>query len=166
MKHIVILFVFILALSCKEDKKQSETNTDITAQTETSKNTATKATGNTSAIAFLEDIKSLEKDTSSNPIDTFKDAAEASAKDVIKINKDNIKEVLAKAKNFKHAIITVKDHTIVKLNLDDCKPSGAWAACMPKAEGYIKKGDLIYQNDYANNIIGLPDNQERLLYLF
>ena len=82
------------------------------------------------------------------------------------VNKDNIKDALAKAKDFKNVVITVDNHTIVKLDVNDCKPSSAWSACMPKAEGYIKKGDLVYQNDYANNIIGLPDGQERLLFLF
>ena len=37
---------------------------------------------------------------------------------------------------------------------------------MPKAEGYIKKGSLNYNNDFANNIIGVPDNQKRIMYLF
>ena len=37
---------------------------------------------------------------------------------------------------------------------------------MPKVSGYIKKGELQYQNDFMNNVIGLPDNQERYMYLF
>jgi len=37
---------------------------------------------------------------------------------------------------------------------------------MPHAEGYIKKGGLTYKKDYINNIIGLPDAQERTMYLF
>lgn len=164
MKNLAILFICVLALSCKEDSKQPETKT--TTQTETTDTKENKVESNTSTIAFLEDIKNLAKDTSSNPIENFKDAAKTSAIEIITLNKDNINDALTKAKNAKHAVITVKDHTIVKLNLDDCKTSGAWAVCMPKAEGYIKKGDLIYQNDYANNIIGLPDSQERLLYLF
>ncbi|WP_397364131.1 hypothetical protein [Olleya sp. R77988] len=166
MKNLAILFICVLALSCKENNKQTETYTNTTTQTETTNTPEKKVVSNTSTIAFLEDIKSLEKDTSNNPIETFKKAASANAKEVVTLTKDNIKDALAKAKNFDHVVITVKDHTIIKLDLNDCKPSGAWAACMPKAEGYIKKGDLIYQNDYANNIIGLPDNQERLLYLF
>jgi hypothetical protein len=37
---------------------------------------------------------------------------------------------------------------------------------MPKCEGYIKKGKLNYKSNYMNNIIGIPDNQERVAYFF
>jgi hypothetical protein len=37
---------------------------------------------------------------------------------------------------------------------------------MPYVEGYVKKGELQPKADYANNIIGLPDTQERIMYLF
>jgi hypothetical protein len=37
---------------------------------------------------------------------------------------------------------------------------------MPRAAGYVKKGDLVYMNDYVNNVIGAPDAQKRMLYLF
>lgn len=168
MKRIayLLIFVFVFAFNCKDDHKQHDIETESNTPTDIKSNTKPNTATNTADIPFLKDVKSLEKDTSSNPIDTFKDAAKISAKEVVTLNKDNIKDALTKARNFKNAVITVDNHTIVKLNLEDCKASGAWGTCMPKAEGYIKKGDLVYQNDYANNIIGLPDNQERLLYLF
>ena len=37
---------------------------------------------------------------------------------------------------------------------------------MPYAEGYIQKGKLIPQSDYINNIIGRPDLQQRVMFLF
>lgn len=161
MKHLAYVLILVLALSCKDNQKEKvDTKVESTTQN-TEKDTET-----TTDLPFLKDIKSLEKDTSANPIEAFKTKATNLATEVVKINKDNIKDALTKAKDFKNVVITVDNHTIVKLNVNDCKPSGAWSACMPKAEGYIKKGDLAYQNDYANNIIGLPDGQERLIFLF
>lgn len=167
MKHLTYLLILVLAFSCKEDPKEKvDTNVESTTQTETTTQNTKKEIESNTNLSFLEDIKNLEKDTSANPIETFKTKATNVATKVIKLNKDNIKDALTKAKNFKNVVITVDNHTIVKLDVNDCKPSGAWSACMPKAEGYIKKGDLLYQNDYANNIIGLPDGQERLMFLF
>ncbi len=161
MKHLAYVLILVLALSCKNNQKE-KVDTKVESTTQNTEKDAETTTN----LPFLIDIKSLEKDTSANPIETFKTKATNLATEVIKLNKDNIKDALTKAKDFKNVVITVDNHTIIKLNVNDCKPSGAWSACMPKAEGYIKKGDLAYQNDYANNIIGLPDGQERLLFLF
>ncbi len=167
MKHLVYVLILVLAFSCKDNQKEKvETTVETTTHTETSTQNTEKNTETTADLPFLKDIKSLEKDKSDNPIEAFKTKATNIATEVVKLNKDNIKDALAKAKDFKNVVITVDNHTIVKLDVNDCKPSSAWSACMPKAEGYIKKGDLVYQNDYANNIIGLPDGQERLLFLF
>ena len=161
MKHLAYVLILVLAFSCKDNQKEKvDTKVESTTQN-TEKDTET-----TADLPFLKDIKSLEKDTSANPIEAFKTKATNLATEVVKLNKDNIKDALTKAKDFKNVVITVDNHTIVKLDVNDCKPSGAWSACMPKAEGYIKKGDLAYQNDYANDIIGLPDDQERLMFLF
>lgn len=117
--------------------------------------------------AFLEAPKSLEETSAPNPIVAFQEAAAETADKVITLDKDNIKEVLEEASEYKHCVITTEDHTIVLIDdLGDCKTSGSWEACMPHAEGYIKKGDLEFQDDYANNIIGRPDDQERTVYLF
>lgn len=51
-------------------------------------------------------------------------------------------------------------------NSMDYKPSRSWSACMPSAEGYVKKGKLIKQDNYLNFIIGTPDSQERIAYFF
>ena len=37
---------------------------------------------------------------------------------------------------------------------------------MPTVEGYIKKGKLNYKKDFMNNVIGIPDKQERVAYFF
>ena len=166
MKKISILLILVLAFSCKNENKTVEVEKVNETKTST-KRSVTKVETNITAIPFLKDVKNLEKDTSKNPIETFKKDVESSVKEVIKINKDNIKEALLKAKDYKYAVIIVEDHTIIKItDLSNCKPSGSWSACMPNGEGYIKKGELQYKNDYINNIIGLPDDKERLLYLF
>ena len=116
---------------------------------------------------FLRDISSLEKDTNVNPINAFKNLANDLVDKKIVLTKDNINEVLNDCKNFSSCIVVVENHTIVKINtLEDCQQSGSWKACMPICSGYIKKGELNYKEDYMNNIIGIPDGQERIAYFF
>lgn len=129
--------------------------------------TEVQATSDAVVIAFLEDVTALEKEKGANPIADFKALSLKNAVDSININKDNIKDALAKAKNYKHSVVIVDNHTIVKLvDVNDCKASGSWGACMPMGEGYIKRGALNYKKDYINNIIGLPDAQTRSVYFF
>lgn len=116
---------------------------------------------------FLDNPKSLEKIQESNPIIAFQKEADQVADKVSRLNSSNIGEVLEEAKNFKHCVITVENHTIVSLGtLKDCENSGSWGECMPFGEGYIKRGDLVFQSDYINNIIGRPDDKERMVYYF
>lgn len=167
MKSFTLLLIVLLIFSCKDENRTNTPSVNKENKVVSSKtNPKTETTKGIITIPFLEDIKSLKNDTTTNPIETFQETAKISAKAIISLNKDTVAPALNQAKDYTYAVITVANHTIIKLNLKDCKPSNAWDACMPKAEGYIKKGDLIYQNDYCNNIIGLPDNQERILYLF
>ena len=116
---------------------------------------------------FLIDVKSLESDTNTNPIVAFKDLAEEIAEDKIVVSKKNIKKVLIMSKEYSNCVIVTGNHTIVKiLSFDNCQQSGSWEACMPKVEGYIKKGKLNYKKDFMNNVIGKPDKQERVAYFF
>ena len=116
---------------------------------------------------FLSDVKSLETDTNTNPIVAFKELAEKIAEDKIILSKKNIKKVLIKSKEFSNCVIITGKHTIVKIiSFDNCQQSGSWKACMPTVEGYIKKGKLNYKKDFMNNVIGIPDKQERVAYFF
>jgi hypothetical protein len=116
---------------------------------------------------FLNDVKSFESDTNTNPIVTFKELAEEMAEDKIVLSKKNIKKVLIKSKEYSNSVIVTGNHTIVKiLSFDNCQQSGSWKACMPKVEGYIKKRKLNYKKDFMNNVIGKPDKQERVAYFF
>ncbi len=128
------------------------------------------ATSESSLVTnFLEDISSLEDNVAKgkNPIADFITEASNSADKTIEFSKENLSDVLEEAKAYKHQVITTGDHTIIKItDLDDCKQSSSWGACVPFAKGYIKKGDLVEQADYMNNIVGRPDDQKRLLFLF
>lgn len=110
-------------------------------------------------------IKDLDKKA---PISSLKVLAEQASEKKRNLFKNNINEILEESKNYKHCIIITENHTAIMFdNIDNCKPSGSWGACMPFAEGYIKKKkDLIPQSDYINNIIGIPDQQSRTAYFF
>ena len=147
MKFIKLFTLLILITSCSKTSKKENINTQ--------------------AIEILKDIKTLEHKEGKTPIISFKSFADSEADKSITLSKKNITSSLIKAKEYKHCIITVGVHTIIKiLDFENCKQSGSWGTCMPIAEGYIKKGALKYKKDFINNIIGLPDNQERIMYLF
>lgn len=126
-----------------------------------------KTTSNGSEMnTYLDELSNIEQ-IEKAPIQTLTSLAKEHASNRISIKKGNMKAALEKAQEFKHALLLVGNHTVVKItNYKDCLQSGSWGTCMPMAEGYIKKGKLNYKKDYINNIIGLPDNQERTLYLF
>lgn len=151
-KILFFTLLLIITVSCGDEKSKKEDQLKVHP-----------------LLAVLDDVTVLKDQTvaGKNPIVSFNAFGKAQADKTITITKSNIKTALEEAKNYSHAIITVKDHTIVKIkDLNNCKNSGVWATCIPFAEGYIKKGSLNYKEDYANNIIGRPDAQERLLFLF
>jgi len=87
---------------------------------------------------FLNDVSTLKNTEEGNPILLFKKYADEEADKVIQIEEDNMEEVLEKAKDFKYCVITVADHTIVKItDPNDCKQSTSWGAKMPLVEGFI-----------------------------
>ncbi len=115
------------------------------------------------AIAFnAADINQHE------PLISIRELAAAKADKAVELNKENIETGINQMKDYSNAIIIVGKHTIAKISdIEDCQQSGAWGACMPKATGYVQKqGQLIAHDNYLNFIIGVPDSQERTLYLF
>jgi len=153
MKKLFIISTLALLFSCSADtEKQTKENTN--------------SSQSTLVVNFLNDVTSLEKQEG-NQIVKFKEAVKTIAEQTITFNKENIEEVLSQAKEYKYCVITTGDHTIIKIDdVENCKPSGSWGACMPHAKGYIKKGELVAKEDYINNIMGIPDSQERIMYLF
>lgn len=117
--------------------------------------------------SFLTKTNFLEDFDGPNPIESLKAMAEKKADRKIKFGKNNIQSLLNEARDYSEFLIIVENHTVVKIDdLDNCNPSRSWNACMPFGEGYIKKGELIAKEDYINNLIGTPDGQERIAYLF
>jgi len=173
-KSLLTIASFTLIMSCNKTTKEQTTDSKVATPPTTEKTTtptiekvSNKRVKKATKIGFLTDVTALEKETTTTPIKNLIALAKTNASSVIAINKDNIKASLQTAKAYKHAVIVVGVHTAVKVtDLADCKASGAWGACMPMAEGYIKRGALNYKKDYINNIIGLPDTQERTMYLF
>lgn len=150
MKKLTLLLSLLLLVAC--GKTASDKNKDTNPKD-----------------AILKDLSILEdKELFGNsPIKNLVAYSVESAEEMISIDKNNMDDMLKKAKNYQHCIIVVGTHTVVKvISFDDCLQSKSWGTCMPKVEGYIKKGDLQHQDDYANNIIGVPDNQVRMMYLF
>ena len=116
---------------------------------------------------FLANTYSIENLEDKNVITSFEAAATIEADEIITLTSSNIKGILSSSANYKTCVIIVEDHTIVKItDYENCKQSGSWGACMPIVEGYIKRGALELQEDYLNNIIGLPDSKKRTAYLF
>ena len=117
-------------------------------------------------VDFLTDTKSLEN-FKGNPIIEFQNAAKTLATKTALLTKENSADLLKEAANYKNTVITVGIHTIAKVTeLDNKIASGAWATNMPFGEGYVKKGELESREGYINNIIGIPDAQERTIYFF
>ena len=114
---------------------------------------------------FVKDIPAL----STENITTIGDlaaAAQKNASKTIELTKENMAQSLKDAEG-KTCIIIVENHTIVRFSdVKKCRQSGAWGACMPYGEGYIKSGAFTSTNDYINNIIGIPDTQKRTLFVF
>ena len=154
MKRLSIVLVILAFISCKKDQSESQPASNA---------------GSNPMSAVVENIKKLDDDSISGktPIKNFIAYAKTEAAKTISLSKSNIKSALETAKGYKQCFVVVGIHTVVKIeDLNKCKPSGSWGACMPKAKGYIKRGALNYESDYINNIIGRPDNQKRTMYLF
>lgn len=115
----------------------------------------------------VDDIDEITETKEKKAIEKFIANAKESAANVIAFDKSNIAEVLSKSPKYKHVILVVGNHTIVTIeDVEDCKMSSSWSACMPMVKGYIKKGEWVEKEDYANNIIGVPDSQKRLAFFF
>ncbi len=149
MKKITVVIIGVFVLSCSHLFAQ-------TSDGETMKE-------------FLKGIPAFENEkiSSLETIQSINNIAKEKAVNMISFSGENIKDVLNEAKQYKYCIIIVEAHTIVKItDFENCSQSGSWGACMPYGEGYIRKGGLMGNKDYINNIIGKPDSQARTIYLF
>ncbi len=118
---------------------------------------------------FLDGIINFENATitEGTPIVDIKALAAKQAALEKDLTKESVKEVLETAKAYHFCVITVGDHTIARItDLEYTQMSGSWAMAMPVGEGYIQKNGLTMKNDFLNNIIGMPNSQERKVYYF
>lgn len=152
MKQVYFVFLLLVSLftlqSCTSDSSEQAKSKEVQA-----------------VLENIDAVKSFEN--GAKVISDFQDKANSQANEVINLRKSNIAAFFEKAKYFEHCIITVGEHTILKVtDLEDCQTSGSWAACLPLAEGYIRSNGWVYKKDYANQLIGTPDDQKRFAYLF
>ncbi len=149
MKHVFFALSLVLLFGCG-DSNSTEGNSDELLVSN-----------------FMKDTRSLERANYSNPIEAFEEFARETASETMRINEGNLPEFLEIGKSYSSGVIVVGNHTIVKIvDFEKCKESGSWGACMPFGEGYIKRGDLEFKKEYINQIIGRPDDQKRMGYLF
>ncbi len=118
---------------------------------------------------FLDGITAFQEAdfSEAEPLADIKILADTKAAKKIVLTKESIQTALDELANYNKAIIIVGNHTIVKItDHKNCKASGAWGAFMPFGKGLIQKAGVFEPSeDYINNIIGIPDGQERILYL-
>ncbi|MBR8535017.1 hypothetical protein KDU71_05555 [Carboxylicivirga sediminis] len=118
---------------------------------------------------FLDGIISFENATinEGTPIADIKMLAAEQTALTKDLTKESVKEILETAKDYHFCVITVGVHTIARItDLEYTQMSGSWATAMPMGEGYVQKSGLTLKNDYLNNIIGIPNSQERKVYFF
>jgi uncharacterized protein YggL (DUF469 family) len=118
---------------------------------------------------FLDGIINFENATinEGTPIADIKALAAEQAALMKDLTKESVKEVLETAKDYHFCVITIGEHTIARItDLEFTQMSGSWATAMPMGEGYIQKNGLTMKNDFLNNIIGIPNSQERKVYFF
>lgn len=146
MKNIITLFVFLsLSLLSK-----GQTNAE-TLQT------------------FLSDVIAFDEVTldANRPMAKIRQLAMEQADTLFILTANNAEEAFTTAKNYTHCVIFTGSHTIVRVTDFNKKiASGSWKTTMPYGEGYIQRGEMTKKADYVNNIIGIPDNQKRGLFLF
>jgi len=153
-KLILSVATLILVASCSSSSTNETSTVEKTNTNEVVKN-------------YIEKPSSITSPDIKQPIEDFKKEADKMEATKIEFNKENFKDVIKKASDFKTVVIVVEDHTIVKVtDFTNCSESGSWGACMPFGQGYIKKGKMNYEEGYINFIIGKPDTQKRTAYFF
>ena len=144
-------FIIILLFACSLSSQAQDTKIAILKQ-------------------FVSDVIAIDAKTLNQqlPIISINEIAQEKADKAIEINRESISKSLLEAKNYKHCLISVDGHTIVRvISFTDSSPSGAWRASMPLCKGYVQKSGVLYEKkDYLKNLIGRPDSQVRMMYLF
>ena len=147
MKNLII----ILLVACSLSSHAQNTKTAVLKQ-------------------FISDIFTLDdsKLNQQQPIISINEIAQTKASKTFEIDRESISKALIEAKNYKHCLIIVDGHTLIRVvNFKDNSPSGAWHTAMPLSKAYIQKAGVLHEKkDYLKNLIGRPDSQVRMMYLF
>lgn len=148
MRKLPVVLILLVMMSCSSNNESESSSSRMVTN-------------------FMNDIRSLDRIESKNVISDFATEAKKIADETMDLDKETMFDFLALGKEYSHGIIIVGNHTIVRIDdFENCNQSSSWAACMPFGEGYIKKGDLEFKKEFINNIIGRPDKQKRVGYLF
>jgi hypothetical protein len=143
---LLLLTILCFSLSCSQNKKPEKLK------------------------GIVDNIIQIDPDelSGSVPISQLAKIASQKADKTISLTKTNMAESLDEARKYKKALIIVGSHTLIKIkDFDDCQKSTAWGTCMPKGVCLTQKGgDFEKETDYINNLIGLPDGQNRKMFLF
>lgn len=144
-------FIFILLVACSLSSQAQNTKIAVLKQ-------------------FISDVIKIDasKLNQQQPIISINEIAKAKAIKSFEINRENINQSLVEAKEYKHCLITVDGHTLIKvIDFKNSSPSGAWRTAMPMSKGYIQKAGVLHEKKgYLKNLIGRPDSQIRMMYLF
>ncbi len=131
--------------------------------------TANAQTNAETLKSFLAEVISFEETTldANRPMSKIRQMASVQADTLYILTKDNADEVFVLAEKYSHCLVFTGSHTIVKVtDLNKRIASGSWQTSMPFGEGYIQRGEMAKKEDYINNIIGIPDAQKRVVFLF
>lgn len=159
---LALAFSTVLLVSCGGgDSTDSSTEGDDTSST----NQTTEELS--ISEKFGENPQSL-LDLEGNPVQQLIDDAKKNADQKLTFYVANADKALEVASGYEYAIVITGNHTVVRiLSYDDTEMSGSWGIPMPLVEGYIRRGGRMEPvADYMNNIVGMPDDQDRKIYLF
>jgi hypothetical protein len=179
MKYFSALMLLFVLVSCKQQENHFATDTLKSTEQKKDSSTPTKEksvvtskqpTNSTNSkkdiTPFLNNFDHFKKNEQTS-IAQFEKLAIAAADEKIALTAENIEMSIANAKNYSHAYILLGSYTIIEItDFKNCEFSKSWNICAPKGRSYTKKGNLVYDADYINNLMGVPDKRSRVLYLF
>lgn len=149
MRGLMVIWVMILLIGCKNDTRKIDNNKQLVKN-------------------FLAQPNSIRITTHQNPIAEFNAISRKMAHDYAIMQKSTTDSLLKMSALYRHTVIVIEDHTILKLiEPDSCMPSNAWKACMPKGIGFKRtENKLVPQKGFLQYIIGNPDSKRRIIYFF
>ncbi|NVK28005.1 MAG: hypothetical protein HWE14_08175 [Flavobacteriia bacterium] len=162
MKKVILALASLAIFACSNEGSNSGGNQDQNQGTENQNESV-----EISLLQAFAENPSVLKTMEGNAIETLIEDAKENADQVLTFYVANADKALDVAKGYKYAVVVTSNHTAVRIaSYDDCQQSGSWGICMPLVEGFIRKGgELKEEADYMNMVVGMPDDQNRKIYL-